>query len=88
MNNILWQGNSCNLVDDISTQNLEATEQILDKSVRSSETENIVLQGEAERKKTLSDKRKRNETLAIDLSRTELLKPTSGLNLAGLAVVF
>ena len=43
---------------------------------KSIETETVVLHKEAERKKPLSiaDKRKRNETLAIGLSRQELLK--------------
>ena len=60
MNNIKEYGNS---------------EDVLDSAVRSIDAETIVLQGEAERRKPLSlaEKRKRNETLAIGLSRTELL---------------
>ena len=48
---------------------------VLDSAVRSIDAETIVLQGEADRRKPLSlaEKRKRNETLAIGLSRTELL---------------
>ena len=56
--------------------------------MRSIDAETIVLQGEADRRKPLSlaEKRKRNETLAIGLSRTELLvsgskeKTTKGFN--------
>ena len=60
MNNIKEYGNS---------------EDVLDSAVRSIDAETIVLQGEADRRKPLSlaEKRKRNETLAIGLSRTELL---------------
>ena len=55
------------------------TENVLDSSVRSIDAETIVLQGEADRRKPLSlaEKRKRNETLAIGLSRTELLVSSS-----------
>merc|ERR1719325_78154 len=55
------------------------TENVLDSAVRSIDAETIVLQGEAERRKPLSlaEKRKRNETLAIGLSRTELLVSSS-----------
>ena len=65
------------------------TEDVLDSAVRSIDAETIVLQGEADRRKPLSlaEKRKRNETLAIGLSRTELLvsgskeKTTKGFKL-------
>ena len=55
------------------------TENVLDSAVRSIDAETIVLQGEADRRKPLSlaEKRKRNETLAIGLSRTELLVSSS-----------
>ena len=47
----------------------------LHKSVKSVETETVVLRREADRRKPLScsEKRKRNETLAIGLSKTDLL---------------
>ena len=63
--------------DDFQVNNEEnlATDS-LHKSVKSIETETVVLHREAERRKPLSysEKRKRNETLAVGLSKTELLK--------------
>ena len=54
------------------------TEDLTIGSHRSVEAETAVTQVEAERRKplTAAEKRKRNETLAIGISRTELLKNT------------
>ena len=54
----------------------ENTDDIITASSRSMEAETAVTQGELERRKplTAAEKRKRNETLAIGISRTELLK--------------
>ena len=64
-------------LDDFQVNNNEClTNDSLHKSVKSIETEAVVLHREAERRKPLSscEKRKRNETLAIGLSKTNLLK--------------
>ena len=60
------------------TDNKENTDDLTIGSLKSMEAETVVTQGEAERRKplTAAEKRKRNETLAIGISRTELLKDT------------
>ena len=57
-----------------SDANDDKSRDFIAEPLKSVETEAVILEREASRRKPLSaDKRKRNETLAIGLSRAELL---------------
>ena len=68
-----------------SETNDEMRKRSEEEPIRSIETEAVILQREANRKKplTATEKRKRNETLAIGLSRTELLVAGTENNIKG-----
>ena len=69
-------------INDFQVNNESNDNETLHKFVKSIETETVVLHREAERKKPLSssEKRKRNETLAIGLSKTDLLNTQNKAN--------